>query len=82
MKHIRELLNQIRWDSRLNEKDFIIGYEDKIKKRIIEIPFASHRLNLQAKPAVSHLEVQFLGQKNLKKIGVLYIAPLLHELET
>ncbi|MBD3248498.1 DUF504 domain-containing protein [Candidatus Woesearchaeota archaeon] len=41
MQPIQDILNQIKWDKRLDPKDFKIGYEDKILKKIIEIPYNS-----------------------------------------
>ncbi|MEK6961323.1 MAG: DUF504 domain-containing protein [Nanoarchaeota archaeon] len=39
MQTIRELLNKIRWDKKEDPYAFLIGYEDRLGKKIIEIPY-------------------------------------------
>lgn len=41
MQYILDLLNKIKWDKRENPADYTIGYEDKILKKIIEIPYTA-----------------------------------------
>ena len=38
---IKELLNKIKWDKNENPEDYTVGYYDRVKKEIIEIPFIS-----------------------------------------
>ncbi len=39
MQPIHELINKIKWDENENPSDYVIGYEDRILKKIIEIKF-------------------------------------------
>ena len=39
MQTIRELLNRIRWDHKEHPDDYIIGYEDRVSNKIIEIRY-------------------------------------------
>ena len=35
---IHELLSRIRWDKAFGQADFIIGYYDRVERRIIRVP--------------------------------------------
>ena len=35
---IQEILNRIHWDHEFAKSDFVIGYYDRIKDRIIKVP--------------------------------------------
>jgi uncharacterized protein (UPF0248 family) len=35
---IHELLSRIRWDERFGQAQFVIGYYDRVEKRIIRVP--------------------------------------------
>jgi uncharacterized protein (UPF0248 family) len=39
MQYIVDLINKIKWDENENPGDYVIGYEDRISKEIIEIKF-------------------------------------------
>ena len=39
MQTIRELLNKIKWDHKEDPGAFTIGYEDRVGKKIVEIPY-------------------------------------------
>lgn len=41
MQPVQDLLNRIRWDHVYADADFEIGYYDRIKDRIIVVPFAT-----------------------------------------
>ena len=41
MQPVQDLLNRIRWDQVYADADFEIGYYDRIKDRIIQVPFAA-----------------------------------------
>jgi len=36
---IKELLNKIKWDKNENPEDYTVGYYDRLRKEIIEIPY-------------------------------------------
>lgn len=36
MKPIHKVMNKIKWDPKLKEKDFTVGYYDRVEDRIIE----------------------------------------------
>jgi len=38
MMPIHELLSRIRWDERFGQAQFVIGYYDRVEKRIIRVP--------------------------------------------
>ncbi|MBN2112160.1 DUF504 domain-containing protein [Candidatus Woesearchaeota archaeon] len=39
MQYIADLINKIKWDENENPEDYVIGYEDRISKKIVEIKF-------------------------------------------
>jgi uncharacterized protein (UPF0248 family) len=39
MQSIKDLINKIKWDKNLKPEEYIIGYLDRIKSQVIEIPF-------------------------------------------
>lgn len=44
MTPIHELLNRIRWDESFAAGDFVIGYYDRVERKIIEVPLGNTRL--------------------------------------
>lgn len=36
---IKKLLNKIKWDKNENPEDYTVGYYDRLRKEIIEIPY-------------------------------------------
>jgi uncharacterized protein (UPF0248 family) len=41
MKYILDVLNQIKWDTRLHASEFTIVYEDRVQDILVEIPYMS-----------------------------------------
>lgn len=41
---IHELLSRICWDAAFAAGDFVIGYYDRVERKIIEVPFERVRL--------------------------------------
>lgn len=39
MQTIRETLNRIRWDPDEDPGSFVVGYEDRLRKQVIDIPY-------------------------------------------
>jgi len=37
---VHSLLDRIRWDPEFGRADFTIGYYDRIKHRVVQVPFA------------------------------------------
>lgn len=37
---IRALLDRIRWDPAFGQGDFVIGYYDRVRRAIVEVPLA------------------------------------------
>lgn len=38
---IKELVNKIRWDKRETPSDYTVGYEDRVLKKVIEVPYTA-----------------------------------------
>jgi len=41
MEYILNLLNKVKWDKRLKEKDFSVVYNDRIEDKYKEIPYTN-----------------------------------------
>jgi len=41
MISIIDLLNKIKWDAHEDPEDYVIGYEDRVEKKMIEIPYTA-----------------------------------------
>lgn len=44
MTPIHELLSRMRWDAAFAAGEFVIGYFDRVERKIIEVPFDQVRL--------------------------------------
>ena len=41
MISIIDLLNKIKWDEHEDPEDYVIGYEDRVEKKMIEISYSA-----------------------------------------
>lgn len=39
MQYILDLMNKIKWDENEHPEDYVIGYMDRITKKITELPY-------------------------------------------
>ena len=61
MKSIKDLLNKIKWDEKEQPEDYVIGYEDRIAKGIMELKFTD----------IKRLEGTFMIiEKNLEEVNI------------
>lgn len=61
MKYILDLLNKIKWDKRESPEDYVIGYEDRVSKEIIEVKFTD----------IKRIEGNFMIiEKNLEEVSI------------
>jgi uncharacterized protein (UPF0248 family) len=56
MISIHELLNRIRWDREFGRGEFVIGYYDRIKKKILSVPLARIAFSSDSRAAFEAIE--------------------------
>lgn len=44
MTPIHELVNRIMWDTEFGNADFVIGYDDRVFKRVVRVSFERIRI--------------------------------------
>ncbi len=61
MEPITNIINRIKWDKREDPSDYVIGYEDRVSKKVIEVKFTE----------IKRIEDNFMVlERNMEEVSI------------